>query len=587
MCGIGGVFAKDSSSYADAVSLGIGIGENISHRGKDNFGISSVNLNYSAPVVSRIRSNQSPQVVFPTMKVEAYKDINPSLYNHLVKLNSPASLVHTRFTTSGTYDGISNCQPIIYFLDGKRLEALNSSEDGLFHFDFVPDSEDGWICLAHNGEVNKKKLEQLIKDAGYRNKDRSVSSDTGALAAYLLMGTFEKGSIAGAIKSVSENVPGSWSLLGMISFEGEFGAFAARDKYGVRPLERTAHTIGSDEYLAYASENAAFKRLGIKDYSTVMPGEADILRYVDGKLECETVHIADPIPRMCAFEVMYNMPPENRIPFHVRIFDPKYESVVRGEKSIEEYRKERLDIVDRTATFDVSTIRERIGELFYKAFGYRVGSHDVLCGVPNSGNSYAYGYGRASGEQPKEVIFINPTYRTERSFQRPTDKERKETINKKLLYKPIGECLGPQEVYNRVINGRNGEYGVVGFEDSIVTGNAVTVVGSNLRLPPEKGGSGAKDVQMLSATPPIIYGCALGINMKEDRLLVKTVAKLNGILNPDEWALSNPQEFETEAAKFVGADAIIFSKVPFMQAIFDKNTYGFSCIGAMPCAPSE
>lgn len=588
MCGIVGVFAKDSNSDVDVVGQSLDSLGNVEHRGKDNCGITGIRLGPKRPSVSRIRSDKPPHDIFPTSKTDSYKDHNPSLYTLLKKIEGPAILGHTRFTTSGTPEGIVNCQPIIYFLEGKRLEALNNEPKGTsFHFDAIPNTSDieGWMSVVHNGEVSKEALDRLIEDAGYEAVSHLVSSDTSSLVAYLLMESVERGSVEGALKSLFKNVPGAWSLLGTAYVNGEFSAFATKDRYGVHPLSRTEYG-GS---LRYASENSAFRRAGINQFDEVVPGEADILHYDhEGQLCAETVRIADPVPRMCAFEVIYNMAPETRIPFNIRIFDPDYLEVVLGNKTLERYCEEKPSLADRTEVFEVSTIRKRIGELLYKTVAGCIDDCDILCWVPKSGLSYAEGIGSASGKTPKELIYINPAYAKERSFQQSTKKEREKAIKKKLLYKPAGECLDADSIYRSTIGLCEKKECCAGAcEDSSVTGNAAISVVKKLKAPPSKGGSGADRAGLIIASPPIVAPCYLGINQKYNENLVNAVGEKYGIENPREWAINSLGEFQEKAAEHVGADYMIFGNISLMRAIFDAKLYGFSCVGAMECAPHK
>ncbi len=595
MCGIGGVFAKNKFSYGEMLPITIGIGRNGRHRGKDNSGMSSVDLRYATPMISRIRSSYPIDVVFPTTEVKSYKHTNQSLNEHLNHLNGPANLIHMRFTTKGGYEGISNCQPMNYYCEDKNLFALNSDGDNrkLFHYEVIPPKSGNWISIAHNGQVPKEKIDRLIIDAGYECNHNSITSDSGPLAAYILMEATELG-LEDAIKSLFENVPGSYSLLGMISIDDEFNAFATKDRYGVRPLSRAEHEINSNEYVAYASENAAFKRLGIRNYSEINAGDADIMQYNDdGLLELETVHIADATPKQCAFEVIYNEAPETDRLFHVRLFDRAYEDVVFGKKTLEEYSQEKLneepyiDVANLLGMFPVSKIRERIGELFWKAYGNQVLSHDIICGVPNSGLSYVNGYCRGSNEVPSEVIFINKEKENERSFQNPTGEKSRQAIQEKLLYTSLSDCRGAQDSYNRRVHGTRTEYSVLALDDSSVSGNASREVARMLKTEPKKGGSGAKRVGFGIIAPPVCEACYLGIDQKPDRNIVVSVGKEYGIDNPKQWALNDPDEFELKVAKYIGADSIVFSRLNFMKAIFAEEIWGFECVGGPSCAPHE
>ncbi len=588
MCGIGGVFAQDVNSYGNTLSFAIGIAKNVKHRGKDNCGISGLNLNYKTPVLTRIRSSHPIDIVLPSSIPEQYKEINPQLYGYLQNLSGPVNLVHTRFTTKGSYEGITNAQPITYFCTDKKLEALNAGTNGdLFSFDVVPENET-WISLAHNGEVNKDIVDRWIEESGYGVDHHNVSSDSGSFAAYILMEAIEKDGVEAALKSVSKNIPGAYALTGLVCVDGDIEAFATRDRYGVRPLWRADQSIDSGQ-LAYASENSAFNRLGIRngDVSLVDAGTADIMHYCDdGTLNRNTVQIADPFLRKCTFEVIYNKAPDSRIPFHVRLFDPDYMDVVFGKKNLEKYKKEKPLIVDRMEMFDVATIRERIGELFYYVYGGRAAPHDALCGIPKSGNSYAIGYARASKHHNKEVIIINPEHASERSFMNPTGKMSRAAISKKLLFRPIEECIGVEAIYDGLM-GRKKDYRVYSLEDSIVTGTAATESCMRLKMSPQEGGSGANEVHMKVIAPPLCAGCGLGIDVKEDRNIAVNVGNRYSILNPQEFARNELEEFEKMVAKYVGADSVIFSSNQFMEAIFDPEIYGFACVGGAKCAPTE
>ena len=163
--------------------------------------------------------------------------------------------------------------------------------------------------------------------------------------------------------------------------------YAARDKYGLRPL-----SIGQLPNGAYvfASETCALDVVGAKFIRDVEPGE--VVRVKDGQL-LSTIYTKDKLQdKICAMEYIYFSRPDSN-----------------------------LDGIN------VHTTRKLAGkQLFYES----PVDADVVIGVPDSSLSAAIGYAEASGI-PYELGLVKNKY-IGRTFIQPTQEMREQGVRMKL-----------------------------------------------------------------------------------------------------------------------------------------------------------
>lgn len=209
---------------------------------------------------------------------------------------------------------------------------------------------------------------------------------------------------------------------------------------------RTPIFIGKKEdgYIA-TSESFAYLNLGYKEYRTVGPGEIDILT-PDG-----VTMLVRPGSKMkiCTFLWVYYGYPTSQ-----------YEGV------------------------SVETMRYKCGEHMARRDGLTIEDADLVAGVPDSGTPHAVGYANESGI-PFKRPFIKYTPTWPRSFM-PTIQSKRDMIARMKLI-PITELIEDQRL--------------VLIDDSIVRGTQLHNKTEFLKE------SGAAQVHVRSACPPIMFGC--------------------------------------------------------------------------------
>ena len=209
---------------------------------------------------------------------------------------------------------------------------------------------------------------------------------------------------------------------------------------------RTPIFIGKKEdgYIA-TSESFAYLNLGYKEYRTVGPGEIDVLT-PDG-----VTMLVKPGSKMkiCTFLWVYYGYPTSQ-----------YEGV------------------------SVETMRYKCGEHMARRDGLTIEDADLVAGVPDSGTPHAVGYANESGI-PFKRPFIKYTPTWPRSFM-PTIQSKRDMIARMKLI-PITELIEDQRL--------------ILIDDSIVRGTQLHNKTEFLKE------SGAAEVHVRSACPPIMFGC--------------------------------------------------------------------------------
>jgi len=218
---------------------------------------------------------------------------------------------------------------------------------------------------------------------------------------------------------------------------------AARDKVGRVPV-----IVGKNEDgYCVSFESFAYHKLGYDDHRELGPGE--IVRLTPDQEEV----LAPPGDKMriCAFLWTYYGYPNSR-----------YEGV------------------------NVEIMRNRNGEIMARDEAARNGLPDVDCvaGVPDSGVPHAIGYANASGK-PFARPFIKYTPTWPRSFMPSNQAMRNQVAKMKQI--PVPELIEGKKL--------------LFVDDSIVRGTQLRETVDFLYE------SGAKQVHIRSACPPIMYGC--------------------------------------------------------------------------------
>ena len=313
------------------------------------------------------------------------------------------------------------------------------------------------ITLAHNG--NLINSQQLIKELfDYDRRHINTGSDSEILLnifAHELRSQMPlipgPNAIFDAVAKLHKRVRGSYAAIAMIS---NVGLVAFRDPYAIRPLIYASRTIdGKKEYM-FASESVAFNAAGFEKGEDLKPGEAIFIDQegeIYKKKCCKSAEY-----RSCIFEYVYFARPDS-------IIDDVFVHKARmrmGDGLAEKIKKEWPD--------------------------YKI---DVVIPVPDTSRTAALELAIKLKVRYREG-FIKNRY-IGRTFIMPWQQERQKSVRHKL------NPLEPEFKDKRVMI----------VDDSIVRGTTSKQIVQMAR------DAGAKQVFMVSASPPICYPNIYGIDM--------------------------------------------------------------------------
>jgi len=259
---------------------------------------------------------------------------------------------------------------------------------------------------------------------------------------------------------------------------------AARDKMGRLPLE-----VGRDENgFCVAFESFTYQKLGYSDYCELGPGE--IVKLTTDS--CEQLAAPGEQMKICAFLWTYYGYPNSN-------YEGRNVEVVR-------YRNGEIMARDEEARGTLPDV-------------------DFVAGVPDSGVPNAIGYANYSHKAfARPFIKYTPTW--SRSFT-PTNQEVRNQVAK-MKQIPVPELIDGKKLLL--------------VDDSIVRGTQLRETVDFLY------GSGAKEVHMRSACPPIMYSCKY-LNFSRSKsdmelLTRKTIQQMEG--DAGQTHLDEYADFRTE-----------------------------------------
>jgi len=365
-CGVFGVWNVPGAAGISYYAL-----HALQHRGQEGCGIVTVN-----------EEEQLKRVKGLGLVMEVFNERN------LAMLKGNMAIGHVRYSTAGG-GGIENVQPFLF--------KHNSGD----------------FALAHNGNlVNSTQLRKYLEDRGSLFQS---TSDSEVLAHLIKKDPCEK------------NCPRIFPIISALNMiEGAFAflimtknrIYAARDKYGLRPL--ALGKLG-DGYVV-SSETCAFSVIGAEYIRDVEPGEVITIdeHGIRSRKYSEYQRHA-----MCAMEYIYFSRPD---------------SDIEG--------------------MNVHTFRKESGKLLFEE---SPADADIVVGVPDSSLSAAMGYAEASG-LPYEMGLIKNKY-IGRTFIQPSQAMRDKGVKMKLS--PV----------RSIVNGKK----VVLIDDSIVRGTTSRRIVTMLR----------------------------------------------------------------------------------------------------------
>ncbi len=247
-----------------------------------------------------------------------------------------------------------------------------------------------------------------------------------------------------------------------------------------------------------ASESCALDAVGAKLIRSIKPGEIVIFDSLGVRSMLD--HCDKEKMTSCIFEFVYNARPDS--------------------------------IID---DYPVHEARVEMGRYLAKKYPVKA---DVVISVPDSGNDAAIGYAKESGI-PFELGFLKNKY-IGRTFIFPDQKDREDQVRKKL--NPI----------KSVVNGKR----VVMVDDSIVRGTTSGRVVKLLR------DAGATEVHFMVSSPPFLYPCYYGTDVKNKEDLI-----------------ANNHTIE-EIRQMVGVDTLGYLDLEDMKKIATmggKNGFCYAC----------
>ncbi len=296
-------------------------------------------------------------------------------------------------------------------------------------------SHRGTVSIAHNG--NLVNAHELRREMELEGSIFSTTSDTEVILHMLARNASD--SCEDALLNLLPRVKGAYSLVLLTRDK----LIAVRDPYGFRPL-----CLGrfQNSYVV-ASESCAFDIIGAKYLRDVEPGEMVILG--DGELVSRKLNMEAPEKR-CVFEHVYFSRPD---------------STIFGT-NVETARRKSGEILGREAPAEA----------------------DLVCAVPDSSNTAALGFARATN-MPFELALIRNHY-VGRTFISPAQKVRDMSV--RIKFNPVAEVIAGKRV--------------VVVDDSIVRGTTMRKLVKLIR------GAGATEVHLRIASPPVTNPCFYGID---------------------------------------------------------------------------
>ena len=326
----------------------------------------------------------------------------------------------------------------------------------------VAECSDGLWAIGHNGNlVNASRLRTMYQDAGAIFQ---TSTDSEVLV-HLLADPMYRLRPRRVARALSE-LKGAFAFLLMT----RSCLMGARDPLGFKPL--SIGRLGNGYVMA--SETCALVQVGAEFIRDVGPGE---LVVIDETGLHSTFFGEEPAPEcfsQCVFEHVYFARPD---------------SIVFGES--------------------VHMVRSLLGARLAAEHPVEA---DVVTPVPDSGNSAALGFSRATGI-PLDYGFIRNHY-VGRVFIMPHENQRVSSVDMKLAVVP------------GVVRGKR----VVVVDDSIIRGTTSRRRVKILR------DAGAKEIHLRISCPPTIHPCFFGIDFPTRSELVaagRTVEQVRGFIGAD------------------------------------------------------
>lgn len=344
----------------------------------------------------------------------------------------------------------------------------------------------GTLALVHNGNiVNVDSIRQeLLREGGVFR----ATTDSEVAACLIARERAGSRSVEEAVKKAASILRGGYAMIIMSPRK----LVAVRDPLGLKPL-----CLGQRENSwCVASESCALTAAGYQFVRDLQPGE--ILTISQKGLSSDT-ELCGGRQAHCIFEYIYFA---------------------------------RLD--SRLDGISVYQARFRAGQALADSYPVEA---DLVTGVPESGNTAAYGYAHSSGI-PFGYAFYKNGY-IGRSFIKPTQQEREDAVHLKL------------SVLEDVVKGKR----IVLIDDSIVRGTTISNLIRMLR------DAGAAEVHVRISSPPFLFPCYYGTDVPDTSQLIAnrmSVDEICGMIGADSLGYLRLQDI----SRMTG-------ELPLCRACFD------------------
>jgi amidophosphoribosyltransferase len=361
------------------------------------------------------------------------------------------------------------------------------------------------FALMHNGNLLNYQECALKFKSVFVRQSSSDSELLFFLLQYFLSQENENDSpwirLQQAVKMLMKEVKGSYACVG---FWGPIGLFAFRDPHGIRPLVYGKHPEGEQ---GFCSESGPLEYLGYQSFHSFLPGELMVIEH-NGLLKKSLLEVKTFRP--CFFEWVYFSGPGSTIDEH-SVYQTRIQlGYALGEKIFHEQWLQKWGVYP-----------------------------DLVAGVPDTGRTAAWSLSLALQLPFREVFFRQRS--SIRSFIKPVQSDREDVVRSKFI--PI----------RKEIEGKS----ILLVDDSIVRG---TTSRSLVRLLRQFG---AKQIILVSTSPPIRYPCFLGIDFPERAELIS-------------------HHYDPESlATFLGAQGVLFLDVKRLLNIFHFQSSARPCLGCV------
>ncbi|NLJ14275.1 MAG: amidophosphoribosyltransferase [Ignavibacteria bacterium] len=447
-CAVVGVYGHNQAALLSYYML-----HALQHRGQEATGITSFYEyeNEFRKKEVRFATHHAQRLV-----IDAFSD--PNLFDKL--LVGKMAIGHNRYATTGG-NTVHNIQP------------------------FNMKYHSGILSVAHNGNLTNTNT--LRRELQHKGAIFRTTTDT-ELFLHLVAHSKKETQIEQVLEALSIT-KGAYSL----AILTENSLIAARDPYGVRPLNLGRKKIeGTDKYAYFvASETCAFDMIGAEEIRSVKHNEMIVIddhTIETGEVKSYKIQEETPIAKHCIFEYIYFSRPDSRIFGH-----------------------------------NVDKVRRKLGKNLAEEHPIpptEDGKKVTVIAVPDSGNTAALGYARANQKEGNDSAFEIGLIRSHyvgRTFIQPGQNNR--DFRAKTKFNPV----------KGVIENRN----IVMIDDSIVRGTTSKALVKLIRE------AGPANLHMRITSPPIVSPCHYGMDFPSKKELI-----------------ANSYKNETETGKAIGVDSL-------------------------------